>query len=346
MLWYDGAKRTLPWRGTRDPYSIWISEVMCQQTRVATVIGYYERWMQTFPIVEALAAATEDDVFKLWQGLGYYSRARNILRAARDVVTTQGGSFPTDAKGLRSLPGIGRYTAAAIASIAYDEVIGVVDGNVLRVLARYYGIQDDIRRPKNVEQFWELADSAVCTDSPGDFNQALMELGAIVCSPRSPSCERCPLERSCVALRDGTIATLPYKSPKKPPRHEHRFAYRIERADGAILLARNPSGSLLGGMWQFPMVPAEQSPSSAFAAATGTSLEIPETYPPIRHVFSHIRMDVTLVTGALRGVASFESYDELSWMTPDELGETGTSTLMKKLIAHHLEALPQSRNSS
>ena len=344
LLWYDGARRPLPWRGSHDPYTIWISEVMCQQTRVATVEGYFARWMDAFPTVHSLANASEDDVFRLWQGLGYYSRARNLLRAARQVVDDHAGVFPTNAADLRSLPGIGRYTAAAIASIAYDEPIGVVDGNVLRVLARYYAIHDDIRLAKNLEQFWRLSDDAVHPHTPGDSNQALMELGATVCTPRSPACDACPLSATCVATRDGLAASLPYKSPKKPARHEHRFAYRIERADGSMLLARNPSGSLLGGMWQFPMVPATEDPETAFASATGSALENVVTYPPIRHVFSHIRMDVTLVTAKLPHVATFSSYAELNWMTPNQLAGVGTSKLMKKLVEHHdqMEPLPQS----
>lgn len=343
LEWYDAERRTLPWRGTRDPYRIWISEIMCQQTRVATVIDYYLRWMARFPDVQALADADEDDVFELWQGLGYYSRARNVLRAARTVAAEHEREFPANAASLRALPGVGRYTAAAIASIAYDEPVGVVDGNVLRVLARYFAIADDIRQPRNREQFWPLADAAIDPQRPGDSNQAMMELGALVCTPRSPKCGRCPLLDTCEARRSECTDVLPFKSPKRPPRHEHRFAYRLERPDGTVLVARNPSGTLLGGLWHFPMLPADHGdPALALSAAGGGKIDDPEVFAPIRHVFTHIRMDVTLVSARSLNVDNIASCAELRWMAPDELDTVGTSTLMKKLRAHHASSLHSS----
>lgn len=306
---------------------------MCQQTRVATVIPYYHRWMQRFPDVNSLAEASEDDVFRLWQGLGYYSRARNIRRAAIEVVESHSGKFPSTAAELMSLPGVGRYTAAAIASIAFDEPLGVVDGNVLRVLARYYAIHDDIRVVRNTRQFWTLSDRAIDPKRPGDSNQALMELGALVCTPKSPKCDVCAVARGCGAHQSDSVSALPYKSAKPKPRDEHRFAFRVERADGALLLARNPSGTLLGGMWQFPMVVADEAPRAVFAASSGDACREMERFAPIVHVFSHIRMRVTLVSGRSDHTSRFHGYEEVDWFTPEALSEFGTSKLMKKLLA-------------
>ena len=197
LKWYDGARRDLPWRHSRDPYAIWISETMLQQTRVETVIPYYERFLERFPDVYALASADTDDVFGQWAGLGYYSRARNLQAAAQQVVDGFAGRLPDEAEALRTLPGIGRYTAGAVASIAFDRPEPLVDGNVARVLARLLGIREDIKQSAVVQRLWEEATALVQGPRPGDFNQSLMELGATVCTPRSPQCEACPLRRRC-----------------------------------------------------------------------------------------------------------------------------------------------------
>ncbi len=308
---------------------------MCQQTRVATVIPYYERWMREFPTVRALAGASEDDVFRFWQGLGYYSRARNIRRAAIEIVEKYQGKFPNTVGGLKKLPGIGQYTASAIASIAFNRPVGVVDGNVLRVLARFYEIHDDIRVVRNTHQFWGLSDAAVDMSRPGDSNQALMELGALLCTPKSPRCDQCPVSRHCSALRNDSVSALPYKSPKPKPRVEHRFAFRMVRSDGALLVARNPAGSLLGGMWQFPMLLADDAAAAAFAASSGTHPGRLDRYAPIKHVFSHIQMHVTLLSGTVQEVTGFRGYEEVAWMAPEALSQMGTSKLMKKIQARY-----------
>lgn len=306
---------------------------MCQQTRVATVVPYYERWMRTFPTVESLAEASEDDVFRLWQGLGYYSRARNLRRAAIQVVGSEPAAFPQTAEALQALPGIGQYTAAAVASIAFGESVGVVDGNVLRVFARFHAIHDDIRLPKNTRQFWALSNSAILPERPGDSNQALMELGALICTPKSPRCEECPVRSRCGAHLGECVSSLPFKSKNPKPRDEHRFAYRIVRDDGSLLVARNPAGSLLGGMWQFPMVIADEAPEAVFAACSGQLARDLERFAPVLHVFSHIRMQVTLIGGRADGVSTFRGYEKVDWLAPDALSDLGTSKLMKKLRA-------------
>ena len=209
LEWYRRERRDLPWRRTRDPYAIWISESMLQQTRTETVIPYYERFLDRFPDVDTLADAELDDVLGAWAGLGYYSRARRLHAAARVVADEFGGRLPEDAETLRTLPGVGRYTAGAVASIAFDREEPVVDGNVARVLSRLRGIRDDLKRPAVIRRLWEEASALARGPHPGDLNQALMELGATVCVPRTPRCAGCPLTRRCDARRRGDAATLP-----------------------------------------------------------------------------------------------------------------------------------------
>jgi A/G-specific adenine glycosylase len=207
--WYRANRRDLPWRATRDPYAIWISEAMLQQTRVETAIPYYERFLARFPDLQTLADADSDDVLGVWAGLGYYSRARNLHAAARIVVDEHAGELPDDAEALRSLPGVGRYTAGAVASIAFDRPEPVVDGNVSRVFARLRGIRDDVRKAATVRRLWEEAAALVRGPHPGDLNQALMELGARVCTPRAPRCPVCPVAHHCEAQRGGDAEALP-----------------------------------------------------------------------------------------------------------------------------------------
>ena len=244
---FDSERRSMPWRETSDPYAIWVSEVMLQQTRVDTVIPYWERWLERFPTVETLAEAELDDVLKEWEGLGYYSRARNLHGAARMVRERFDGDVPSDPDTLRELPGVGPYTAGAIASIAYGVPTPAVDGNVRRVLARLY----DLEAPTAAE-LRTLAAALVPDDRPGDFNQALMELGATICTPRSPDCDACPLAEWCEARRLGVQELRPLPRAKKPIPEETVRTAVIVRGDGALLLARRPEDGLLGGLWEFP----------------------------------------------------------------------------------------------
>ena len=250
---YDAGKRDLPWRRKTDPYCIWVSEVMLQQTRVETVIPYYERWVERFPDLEALADADEDEVLLAWQGLGYYSRARRLHEGARVVRERYQGTLPPNSEGLRELPGIGPYTAGAVASIAYGEVVPAVDGNVKRVLSRLYDLPNP--SPKELQK---LAGSLVDPSRPGDFNQALMELGALICTPRSPECHTCPLATECLALDQGTVEVRPSRKPKRPvPEMEVAvlvLAARDEDEALHLLLRKRPSTGLLAGMWEFPGV--------------------------------------------------------------------------------------------
>lgn len=250
--WYRSAARDLPWRRTRDPYAIWVSEVMLQQTRVATVIPYFERWMQRFPTVTALAAANEDDVLRVWQGLGYYSRARSLLKGARAVVERHAGRMPEDLDELRALPGIGPYTAGAIRSIAFDRPAAIVDGNVIRVLTRLYALEGDPGRAPLKQKIWELAETLVPEQGARDFNQALMELGATVCSPKGAECERCPLGKECVARQRGWQARLPELAKRPEPTPVHMVAAVVERNGRFLLTQLADDAPRWGGMWQFP----------------------------------------------------------------------------------------------
>lgn len=257
---YDAGKRDLPWRGESDPYRVWVSEVMLQQTRVETVIPFYKEWVKRFPSVKALATAAEEEVLRAWQGLGYYSRALNLHRAARMVRESLGGELPATAEGLRALPGVGEYTAGAVASIAFGEAVPAVDGNVRRVLARLF----DLPAP-GPKELRRLALALLDRDRPGEFNQALMELGSQVCTPRSPGCERCPIGSLCLARERGSVGQRPGKKVRKPPRAVE-VAVLVAVAEGPgpprFLLRKRPSTGLLAALWEFPSVevPAGEDP--------------------------------------------------------------------------------------
>jgi A/G-specific adenine glycosylase len=303
-VWYGRAARDLPWRRTRDPYRIWLSEVMLQQTRVDTVIPYYERFLARFPDAAALAAAPLDDVLALWSGLGYYSRARALHRAAQQIVSEHGGSLPGTAEGLRALSGIGPYTAGAIASIAFDAPEPLVDGNVARVLARTHGISLDARGAEAQKAFWEIAGRLVVADPevpPSVLNQALMELGALVCTPLRPGCGVCPLAQLCVANRDGLTEALPVMSARTKPKPVAMVAAVVWRG-GRVLLARRAAQGLFGGLWEPPLVEAETLAAArdtwrAFGIdAAGLRLA---TKTPVRHVLSHRALSVLVARGSL-----------------------------------------------
>ncbi|MBD3921589.1 A/G-specific adenine glycosylase [Paenibacillus sp. PR3] len=255
--WYDVVKRKLPWRINRDPYRVWVSEIMLQQTRVDTVIPYYERFMQRFPTVQALAEAPEEDVLKHWEGLGYYSRARNLQAGAREVVERYNGIVPDDAASVASLKGVGPYTAGAIMSIAFNRSEPAVDGNVMRVLSRFWLLEDDIAKPATRVKIEKLARSIIPEGRAGDFNQALMELGALVCTPKSPGCLTCPVMEHCAGRLAGREAELPIKTKAKPPRPEWRLGVVVEGSGenaGRVLVRQRPDTGLLARMWELPHV--------------------------------------------------------------------------------------------
>ncbi len=252
LAWYDRHARTLPWRGIHDPYRTWVSETMLQQTRVETVLGYYERFLVRFPTIAELAAAPEDDVLKLWEGLGYYSRARNLHKGAQQVMDSFCGVIPSDVETLRSIAGIGPYTAGAIASIAFDRRVPAVDGNVIRVVSRLRGIRENVGIPSVRRQLERDAAALVPADRPGDFNQAMMDLGATICTPGTPGCESCPLQAVCDAYAAGDAEDLPVLPRKNPPKVIDYTLCLI--FSGNRVLMRQRTEALLRGLWVFPMV--------------------------------------------------------------------------------------------
>ena len=247
LQWYAANGRDLPWRRTRDPYAIWLSEIILQQTRIAQGQAYWERFMARFPDVESLAATSEDEVLRLWEGLGYYSRGRNLLAAARQIAAA--GAFPSTLEGIRDLKGVGDYTAAAIGSIAFGLPAAVVDGNVYRVLSRYYGIDTPIGSTAAKKEFTALAQSLLPADRPGDFNQAMMDFGAIQCTPASPACLTCPLAATCVALREGRVESLPVRQ-RAAAVQTRQLVYVYLRCQGRTAIRRRGAGDIWQGLWE------------------------------------------------------------------------------------------------
>ncbi|MBI5865813.1 MAG: A/G-specific adenine glycosylase [Planctomycetes bacterium] len=295
LRWYRANRRDLPWRRTSDPYRIWLSEIMLQQTRVEAVIPYYGRFLADFPTVQSLADAPIDEVLRRWAGLGYYSRARNLHAAAKLVATQHAGKFPDQPESLAELPGVGRYTAAAIASIAFGRRAAVLDGNVKRVLARCMGIRESIDSPATVRRLWTLAESLVPARSPGDFNQAMMELGATVCTPRKPHCDCCPLAQRCVAAKTGSQHEIPVRRKKPNAPTIIAACAWIERRS-RVLLVQRPHRGLLGGLWELPGGPADNGEAPADALrrqgreAFGVTLAVGKCLGVIEHVFTHRRL--------------------------------------------------------
>ena len=327
---YARARRDLPWRRTRDPYAIWVSEIMLQQTRVATAIPYWERWMARFPTVDALAAAPLDDVLAAWAGLGYYSRARN-LHAGAVAVAEQG--MPSSARELRDVKGIGAYTAGAIASIAYGERAPLVDGNVARVLARVLAIDDDVKSARGAKKIWDAAGALMealpAHEAPGDLNQGLMELGATVCAPRAPSCLACPLRHLCAAYATGRqdeLPVLPTRRGKDDLPLLAQTALWIERGEEILLARRRPDG-LYGGLWELPP-PRDE----LFEAG-----EVVHTH---EQVLSHRRLRISVVTASLRraslGKWSDPSYDALSWHPLAKLADLGISSATAAIVRRRM----------
>ncbi len=326
LAWYGKRQRQLPWRDNPSPYRVWISEIMLQQTQVVTVVPYFERFMLRFPTVETLAAADLEAVLKSWEGLGYYSRARNLHRAARILVTGHGGQLPTAVRDLLALPGIGQYTAAAVASIAFGERCAAVDGNVLRVFARAWAISSDVRSAKMKTAIRKRLGGAIaaCTD-PSAFNQAVMELGALVCRPRDPDCPACPIRASCLALERGLTAQLPVKSPARAVPHHH-IAVGIVWKAGRFLIAKRPVSKMLGGLWELPG--GKQEPDEALEQTavrevleeTGLHVKIVRNLGSVRHAYSHFRITLAAfdcrITG---GDLKLPHARPHKWIRPDEV---------------------------
>jgi len=295
LNWYSQHGRTLPWRDHPDSYAVWVSEIMLQQTRVETVIPYFEKWMNLFPDVSALANASEQDVLNAWEGLGYYSRARNLHKAAKIVAEKFNGKLPRDLTDLRSLPGIGRYTVGAIASMAFGMDEPTLDGNLRRVFARLFDVSEFADSPAGEKILWKLAAQNMPKGQVGDYNQALMDLGATICIPKNPRCLLCPLMKICESRKNGTQDVRPVLKPKKAvPRHVYVAAVIVQR--GRVLLAQRPSKGLLGGMWEFPNSRVNADPAKELIkvinAAYKLRVEKKDALGVIQHAYTHFKVTV------------------------------------------------------
>ena len=295
LNWYRKNKRTLPWRDRyrADAYAVWVSEIMLQQTRVETVIPYFEKWMQMFPTVDALANASEQDVLNAWEGLGYYSRARNLHKAARVVSNEYDGNLPQNVDELVKLPGIGRYTAGAIASIAFGKDEPALDGNLKRVYARLFDVAETVDSPKGEKLLWNIARENLPKGKAGDFNQALMDLGAMICIPKNPRCLLCPLMELCKARKNGTQEFRPVKKLKKAvPHHVHAAGVIIKNEK--VLLRQRPAMGLLGGMWEFPNGRVEDDPAKELVKILRTEYRLKvqrkEAMGFVQHVYTHFKV--------------------------------------------------------
>jgi len=252
LEWYHQHQRNFPWRQQPEPYAVWVSEIMAQQTRLETVQPYFQRWMERFPSIAALASASQQEVLNMWEGLGYYSRARNLHKAAKIIMQTFNGQIPTMRSELENLPGIGRYTAGAVASIAYGQDEAVVDGNIKRVYARLFQINEPVNKPAGEKIIWSLAETHLPEGQAGDYNQALMDLGATICLPRQPQCEICPLQENCLAFKNELARELPNKKQKPASPHYTVTAAVLHKENNQVLIAQRPQDALLGSLWEFP----------------------------------------------------------------------------------------------
>jgi A/G-specific adenine glycosylase len=343
LEWYDRQKRDLPWRRTRDAYAIWLSEVMLQQTQVATVIPYWERFLQRFPTVESLAAAPLPDVLAAWRGLGYYSRARNLHRAAQEVVARYGGRLPSTAAELLTLPGFGRYTSGAVASIAFGEEAPLVDGNVARVLSRLFEVEGLPGDKAREARLWGLAGALVKGERPGDFNQALMEHGATVCRPESPLCLLCPVREACLAHRHGRVDELPPAKVRAAPKRL-TLALAVWAHGDTLLFARRAEKGLFGGLWELPAAEvAADTPDAEAArqlsAALGVDVTLEAALGTVRRQLTHRDLTLRLlrVAGGARPTHA-PTFRELRWCTPAQAAELGMSTAMQRALDAALAA--------
>jgi len=331
---FDAHARDMPWRKTRDAYAIWVSEIMLQQTRVETVIPYYERFLERFPTALALAQAHEDEVLSAWSGLGYYRRARLLHAGVREVVASYGGSVPEDAEARLSLPGVGRYTAGAIGSIAFGREEPLVDGNVARVLSRIFLIDTPLGRADTERALWQKAGELVVGERPGDLNQALMEHGATLCTPKSPSCEACPVAELCCARAEGRVGELPVARVKKPPREQRLVAVAATSGRGAqrsVWLVKSRE-ALFGGLFGLPTIGATgglRADARSALSAAGVEARVTSKRAALTHVLSHRKLELELTTAT---GARAEPSDTLRPFYLRELADVGVSTLTKRSL--------------
>ncbi len=327
LEWYAQRRRALPWRERPDPYAVLVAEVMAQQTRLETVLPYFQRWMERFPTIETLAQAEEQEVLTLWEGLGYYRRARYLHRAAQEILTRYGGRIPADPQDLTTLPGVGSYTAAAVASIAFGRDVAVVDGNVLRVFARLFTVEEPIDAAAGRRSIERLATEHLPPGQASAYNQALMDLGAQICTPRQPQCEACPLRDLCQAYAQGDPTAYPRRKPKRPVPH-YTVTAAVIRRDGQVLLAQRPAEGLLGNLWEFPGGKVEPGESLEDALVReiheelAARIRVEKPFGVYRHAYSHFKVTLhaflcRLEQGEPRPIEA----QDVRWVSLDALDE-------------------------
>jgi A/G-specific adenine glycosylase len=329
--WFRENKRSLPWRENNNWYHIWISEVMLQQTQVDTVIPYFNRFIERFRTVEQLANASQQEVLKLWEGLGYYSRARNMHKAAKIIVSEYNSQLPADREEMLTIPGFGPYTTHAVLSLAFNQPYAVMDGNVQRVVARLHAITEDLSETKTLRSIQKIMDNLLPTKTPGEFNEAVMELGAIICKSSSPDCSACPVSNECLAFQTNKVNVLPFKSPKPAiPSRQSRACIIFH--DNAFLLAKRPQQEMLAGLWEFPVLPQKSEIDTlskemkSINQLFNLNLSYIKSWPAIKHTYTHFRFELSASLFRFRsGKFRSDFYDEFQWVDLKE---------MKKLPLH------------
>ena len=367
LAWYDENKRDLPWRRSKNPYHIWVSEIMLQQTRVDTVIPYYERFLDWFPTVESLANAPEERLLKAWEGLGYYSRVRNMQTAAQQIMSEFEGKFPSTYEGISSLKGIGPYTAGAISSIAFNLPQPAVDGNVMRVLARLFEVNHDIGNPSNRKIFQAMMEVLIDPDRPGDFNQALMDLGSDIEAPVNPRPEESPVKEFSAAYQHGTMDRYPIKAPKKKPIPIYLKALVVQNNQGQFLLEKNESEKLLAGFWHFPLIEVDEfsdqtqdldlfsqvaepilelgpSPQESFEQDYDLEVDWQDLrFEEVKHIFSHRKWHIQIIAGRVTETQEYADREVL-WLSPEEFSNYPLAKPQQKIWQAYLKRSCQYRS--
>lgn len=323
--WYNQFKRDLPWRLNKNPYHVWLSEIMLQQTQVKTVIPYYNRFLEKWPTIDALANADTHDLMKAWEGLGYYTRIHNLHKAAKIVQTQHNGVIPSTPESFQALSGVGDYTMSAVLSIVHNLPLAVVDGNVKRVLARLYSLETPINQPSGLKTFKKYADALLDVNNSGIYNQALMELGALICSPKSPKCDICPVQKFCTVFQSKTVLDYP-KRLKTPPSPTYHVAVGVIVKGDKLLITQRKKGALLGGMWEFPggKIEKDETPESAcireIMEEVDLKVEVKKKLKTIRHAYTHFKivMDV-FICKYIYGDVKLSSPTDYRWISPDEI---------------------------
>jgi A/G-specific adenine glycosylase len=351
LKWFGSHKRDLPFRHTKDPYAIWVSEAMLQQTQVSTVVPYFERFMRRFPDIHSLAESDLDEVLTLWAGLGYYRRARFLHQGASVILNDHNGIFPSTLDEVLALPGVGRYTAGAILSIAFDQSVPILDGNVGRVLCRVFELGGDPTKGQTNKQLWQLSSELMPSKAAGDFNQSLMELGALVCSPRSPSCSQCPSRSQCGAFANGTVERFP-EMPVRKKSSLVEVAAAVVKRRGSILICKRPSDAVNGGMWEFPNYEKDGAqPSAVFLKKRlldqlSLQADTKESMMTLRHSIMNRQFSVEVFLCTAWGKATCDDYDDIRWVRPSSLPKfampSAPNQIRKKLLTQ-LHAIQKSR---